>query len=352
MAFTEQTLNRLYKIGLVIALIAIAIYLSVVFFDLIVMLIISMLLALVFNPLVTFIETQGIPRFASVFVVFLLVGVLVFFGLSVFIPKVVTQMNLLGASLSQDKISNILLEIEETIKKYAPFTNAKEVTQQIGTSISGTFINFIQNISNIVSRIFSVAALAVIIPFMTFFLLKDKTAITKGIINIMPNKYFEVSYWVIKKISDKLAVFVSSWIFDAFMVGFLSAVGLTILGIQNSITIGFIAGIGHLIPYFGPIIGGLPAIIISVIQFGDLSRLPSIFIMFILVYVIDNGFIQPNVFSKSTDMHPLMIIILILIGSQVMGVFGMLLAVPTATVIKTAAREIYFGYRNYKIIHA
>jgi predicted PurR-regulated permease PerM len=168
----------------------------------------------------------------------------------------------------------------------------------------------------------------------------------------MPNRYFEVSYWVIRKISIQLGRFVRGWILDAFLVGFLSALGLSILGINNSVSIGVIAGIGHLIPYFGPIIGGIPAIIISVVQFGDLSMLPSIIIMFLIIYTIDNGFIQPNVFSKSTDFHPIVIIVLIIAGSSLMGVIGMLLAIPTATVVKTAAKEIYNGYKNYKIIKA
>ena len=166
----------------------------------------------------------------------------------------------------------------------------------------------------------------------------------------MPNKYFEVSYSVIRKISIQLGRFVRGWIFDAFMVGLLSGIGLAILGIDNAASIGLIAGIGHLIPYFGPILGGIPAIIISVIQFGNFSMLPKILLMFCCIYLLDNGFIQPNVFSKSTDIHPLMIIFLIIIGSQTMGILGMLLAVPAATVIKTAAREIYLGYKNYKII--
>jgi predicted PurR-regulated permease PerM len=85
------------------------------------------------------------------------------------------------------------------------------------------------------------------------------------------------------------------------------------------------------------------------IQFGDFSMLPSITIMFAIIYTFDNGYLQPNVFSKSTDLHPLTIIILILIGSQLLGVIGMLLAVPLATVIKTASREIYFGFKKYKI---
>jgi predicted PurR-regulated permease PerM len=74
--------------------------------------------------------------------------------------------------------------------------------------------------------------------------------------------------------------------------------------------------------------------------------------MFLIIYTIDNGFIQPNVFSKSTDFHPVTIIVLIIAGSKLLGVFGMLLAIPTATVVKTAAKEIYNGYKNYKIIKA
>src|SRR4030042_4125994 len=350
MPLAEQNLRTIYKVIIGTLIFALVIYICLLFFDIIIMLVISMLLAFAFNPIVAFLEKNRITRFGAVLIIFALCAVILFMGLSILIPKVITQMNILAANLNQEKVTIILRQIEEGIKKYIPFIKAQDISSQLSTSISAAFMKSLQNLSNIVTSVFSIAVLAVIIPFMTFFLLKDKPRIIKGIINIMPNRYFEVSYWVIKKISDQLGRFVSGWLLDAFMVGFLSAVGLTILGIQNSTTIGVIAGIGHLIPYFGPIIGGVPAIIISVIQFGDFSRLPSIIIMFILVYVIDNGLIQPNVFSKSTDMHPLLIIILILLGSKVLGVFGMLLAVPAATVIKTAAREIYFGYKNYKII--
>lgn len=71
--------------------------------------------------------------------------------------------------------------------------------------------------------------------------------------------------------------------------------------------------------------------------------------MILIVYIIDNGIVQPYVYSKSVDMHPLIIILLILIGSQLFGVLGMLLAIPTATVFKTLVKEIYFALKNYKI---
>ena len=129
------------------------------------------------------------------------------------------------------------------------------------------------------------------------------------------------------------------------MIGF----GFYFIGIDNAMSLGVIAGLGHLIPYFGPIIGGLPAAIISVVQYGDLSQIPLITLIVLATYTLDNGFVQPYVFGKSVDMHPIAIILLIICGGTLFGLVGMLLAIPVATVIKTFAKEIYFATKNYRI---
>lgn len=350
MSISDISLKKVTKFLLGLVSLVFLVYFSVIIFDIIIMLILSILLAFIFNPLVMFLEKNGLNRLVSVLLVFLIAAFLTIFGFSVLIPKIVKQLNVISTNFSKENIDAVLGQFNQTLTEVLPLVSAEEITQQISTFFSELLVNSINNITEIVTSIISILAIVVIVPFMTFFILKDKHKIVKGIIDVMPNKYFEVSYWVIKKISDQLGRYVRSWIFDAFIVGLMATIGLSILGIQNSITIGAIAGIGHLIPYFGPVIGGLPAIIISLIQFGDLSMLPSITLMFVIIYTFDNGYIQPNVFSKGTDIHPLLIIILILVGSQAMGILGMLLAVPAATVIKTAAREIYYGYKNYRII--
>lgn len=352
MSFSEITLRKITKFLLGLAAIAFLVYFSMIIFDIIIMLVLSVLLAFIFNPLVMFFEKNGLNRLFSVLLVFLIATLVIIFGFSVLIPKIVKQMNIIAENFTKENVDAVLGQFNETLNKFIPFLKAEDISQQISSFFSDMLVNSINNLSEIVTSIISVLAIVVIVPFMTFFILKDKHKIVKGIIDVMPNKYFEVSYWVIKKISYQLGRYVRSWIFDAFIVGVMAIIGLSILGIKNSITIGAIAGIGHLIPYFGPVIGGLPAIIISLIQFGDLSMLPSITFMFLIIYTFDNGYIQPNVFSKGTDIHPLLIIILILVGSQAMGILGMLLAVPAATVIKSAAREIYYGYKNYRIIRA
>lgn len=351
MTTTEKFFKYFYRTIGILALLGFILYFTSLFLDIIALLIIAILIAMIFNPLVTIFENWGINRMLSVLLVFLLSGVVIFVSLSVLIPKIASQMNTLASTVTEENINILFIQIEEEIKNYIPFVDSAEFAAKMEEFISGLLFESIDNISNIVSSIVSVLAISVIVPFMSFFLLKDNTQIIKGIVNIVPNRFFEFSYWVIDQISFKLGRFVRGWIFDAFLVGALAAIGLTILGIQNSITIGFVAGVGHLIPYFGPLIGGIPAIVISLLQFGNFSMLPEIIIMFVIIYSVDNGYIQPKIFSKTTDIHPLMIILLILMGSQIFGIFGMLLAVPAATVVKTAARAIYFGFKNYKIIN-
>ncbi|MFA7289012.1 MAG: AI-2E family transporter [Melioribacteraceae bacterium] len=352
MTTKEVYIKKIIRLSGIVISLLLSLYLAYLFIDIIVIITISLLIAMIFNPVVDFIEEKGLPRLFSVFIVVITAGCAIALGIWILIPKIMGQFNTILATLSKESVENFSGQLETFIKKFVPFVNSSELVAKIQNLLTNSIYNVVNNLSDFISSILSLLTLFVIVPFMIFFFLKDKKSITKGIINIMPNRYFEVSYWVIRKISIQLGRFVRGWILDAFLVGFLSALGLSILGINNSVSIGVVAGIGHLIPYFGPIIGGIPAIIISVVQFGDLSMLPSILVMFLIIYTIDNGFIQPNVFSKSTDFHPVTIIVLIIAGSKLLGVFGMLLAIPTATVVKTAAKEIYNGYKNYKIIKA
>lgn len=346
----QQTfIGNFKKYFLYISIILVILLLFYVFLDIFILLAISTLIALIFNPVVTNLEKIGIKRTIGTILVFILVSGFLSLAISFLLPKLINQFEVIYNNLNQDKISTFLNQLQKLIKKYIPFSKNLDLNKYVLEFFTNLFSNVFNNISQILTGIFSIIAALVIIPFMTFFILKDTKRIHKGIVNLMPNRYFEMSYLVLGKIGEQLGRFVRGWILDATFVGVSVAIALSILGVQNSVSIGFIAGLGHLVPYFGPLIGGLPAIIISIIQFGDFTMLPSITLTFLIIYTFDNGFVQPNIFSKSTDMHPLVIIILIIIGNQLLSVFGMLLAVPVATVIKTAAFEIYHGFKKFQI---
>lgn len=341
--------KKYIQIFLLLLSVGLFFYFSFLLVNVLVLIAVSVLLGFIFVPFVRLFEGQGFSRTISTLIVFAVFGFLFYLGLSFVIPKFFFQMDQVLASLKDFSLNDELNDLEKKILSIFPLFHKGDLSLKVQGIISTSFNDAINHITQYVSGIVSVAAFLVIVPFITFYLLKDSAVIQKGLIHIVPNKYFEMSYWILKRVTLQLGRFVRGWIFDAAFVGITIGFGFYFIGLPNALPLGVIAGIGHLVPYLGPVIGGIPAIVLSIMQTGDLSQVPLIMTIVALTYTLDNGFVQPYVFSKSVDMHPVIIILLIIIGSELFGLLGMLLAVPTATVVKTAATEIYFAYKNYSI---
>jgi predicted PurR-regulated permease PerM len=309
---SDSTYKRTLQVLLWAAGIIILFYLVYLLTEIIIILALSILLALIFHPLVNTIESRGFNRFSSTLLVFAAFALIIYFSLSVIIPKLVFQMNQLIAAIEGFSFDEEMHALEATITRYLPFIEPGSISKRIETFFSSQLINILDSMTELLSSIVSIIAVVVIVPFITFFLLKDSRRILQGMLHTIPNKYFEMSYYVLKKVSLQLGLFVRAWIFDATFVGVMIGFGFYFIGIPNALPLGVIAGLGHLIPYFGPVIGGVPAAIVSIVQYGDFSQIPAITLVVLITYAFDNGFVQPYVFGKSVDMHPIVIILLII----------------------------------------
>lgn len=315
------------------------------FTDVFIAFIICLLFALVLSPLVDFIQGLGLGRSLSILVVYAIIGIALYFIFNLIAPSFVEQSDSLRQSYKEFQVSEKLKTSEKWIEKNVPYLKKGDVGKEIETYVKSSFSKAEDFISGVVSTVLYI----IIIPFVTFFILRDRQRLKNGLIGLVPNRYFEMTVNIIDKIEKQLSSYVRAWLLDAFILGLLSFAGLSILGINNAIIVGLAAGAGHLIPYAGPIIGGIPAILISVIQFGDFHMVLPIVILFTVIYVLDSSFIQPYLFSKGAEMNPIVIIALILIGNQILGAFGALIAIPVATILKVSARETINGFRNYKL---
>jgi len=144
---------------------------------------------------------------------------------------------------------------------------------------------------------------------------------------------------------------------DALIVGILSTVGLFIINlvfdgpIPYFFFIGMLAGVANLIPYLGPIVGAVPALTLAI-----LNNPPNlgivllwIVIVFVIVQVIDNAIVSPLVVSKSVNMHPVIVVTVVIIGGNIAGAMGMLFAVPFTGIIKVTSSQIIWGLKNYRL---
>lgn len=340
----KQISNITKTIILLIPLLIIGAF-AALFTDVFVTLVICLMLALVLNPVVDWLESGGLNRTLSIIIVYLIMGVAFYLAYKLLIPSIAEQAASLQKSFKEFELSDKIRVVERWLEKNVPYLKKGDIAGEMEAALKGSFTK----VQDLISGVLQTAFLIFIIPFITFFILRDRQLIKKGLISIVPNKYFEMTINIFNKIETQLSSYVRGWLLDALFVGVFSTLGLSLLGINNSIIIGIMAGSGHLIPYAGPIVGGIPAILISFIQFGDGHMVLPIIIMFAVIYVLDNTIAQPYIFSKSADMNPVTIIALLLIGNQVLGAFGALMAIPIATVLKVSARETINGFRNYKL---
>ena len=345
---TKAKSNRpLVKVLFLLSIIVAAFWIASYFPDLVLTLIISVFLAFILRPYVLFLEFRlGIRRIYSVVIIFLLLGGILIIGCVVFIPIAIERLKVLYDSFKNFPLDQKLNEAVVNISSGFPFLNPETVTRKVHEFIQSG----VQSLKDMLASAAGFLVNLVIIPFITFFILAEGDAALKRTIERVPNKYFEMTLNVLNKIQLELVGYLHGWFLDSVIVGFLNIIAFYIIGVQYAILLGVFAGICNLIPYVGPFFGVIPALLISLTQYGDFRQAFMIIVVtLVLVQLLDNVIIQPLCFSKTVDMHPVTVIIVLIIGNSLMGIAGMLLAIPLATILMVSAVETYWGLKNYQI---
>ncbi|MFA4839076.1 MAG: AI-2E family transporter [Candidatus Neomarinimicrobiota bacterium] len=318
------------------------------------MVIISWIFAMILMPAVDFMESKGLNRGIAIIIVMIAILIGIVTTAFLVFPAIIRAVDQIKIKLESNVLAQISIQLEAVFKKH--FNNpelARNVTTKLNDSING----MLGNMSGFLNNAGSFAASLAIIPFVTFFLIKDTRLFKRALISRVPNKYFELSLNVLHKISDQLSKYIQGQALDAAIVGALSVIGLFSINlafdhpVSQFVFIGLLAGIANLIPYLGPVVGAVPAMMMVVINnpANMMNILLWIAITFALVQFIDNMFVSPLVVSKSVNMHPLTVVIVVIIGGNVAGAIGMLFAVPTFGIIKVTLTEIIWGLKNYKL---
>jgi len=206
------------------------------------------------------------------------------------------------------------------------------------------------SVFSIIGSMVSIVTTLIIIPFATFFFLKDGRHIKKSLISMIPNRYFEMTLNLLYKTDQQLGGYLRGQFFDAMIIGILAIIALWILKVPYFILIGVFAGLTNMIPYVGPLTGAVTAIIVVLITGGGSHQIVFVAIAFAIIQLLDNVLVQPLVVAKTVNLHPLLIIFAVIIGGQFFGILGMILAVPVTGMIKVLVNEFYISIRKYRII--
>ncbi len=309
---------------------------------------IAAVLSLIGRPIVGILKSK--LKFKNTFAVIITMLILIglFVGLVLmFIPLIIEQgrnLSLLNIEELQGNIENLYYQVSEyfAINNLDVEQSFKDsnLLSKLDYSIIPNFLNSV--ISGFGS--FSIGLFSVL--FIAFFLLKDSHLLEQGILILVPDSEETRSKKSFDKIKNLLSRYFIGLIFQILILFVIYTIVLLVFGIKNAIVIAFLCALLNLVPYVGPLIGGILMLILTMTSnidasFSDVILPKTIYVMigFVFGQLVDNFFSQPQIFSKATKAHPLEIFLVILIAGILFGVIGLIVAIPTYTAIKVVLKE-------------
>ncbi len=191
--------------------------------------------------------------------------------------------------------------------------------------------------------------IAFIVPLFLFFMLKDKRQLKHLVLGICPNKIFERFYFLFFELNKNIGDYIFAKIVEAFIVGSMITIGLLVLDVKFSLILGVVAGLTNIIPYLGPLLGFVPALVLAFVEYGASSTTGAICLIFLVANAIDLALVFPILVSKIVDLHPVLVVVSVILGSQYLGLAGMIVSIPLAAAAKLLLTEIYQEFYGTKL---
>jgi predicted PurR-regulated permease PerM len=329
---------------------------------------ISGVLSFIGRPLVEFLNHLKlwkfhIPKAICAFVTVIILWGIIFLSIYIFVPLLSQQVNQF-ASIDSSQIVELIESPLRQMESVIGFFNsdlAHEITVQnwvMGKISEVLSAEFIQNFLSSLLSVFGNIAVAIFsITFITFFFLKDERLFFEAIMLWVPEKYEEGARRALGSIKRLLTRYFIGIVIQSTCIMILITTGMSIVGLKftQALTIGLVIGTLNIIPYVGPWLGGSIGITMGIASNLDMSftgvilpMVTGMIIVIIVTQIIDNVLFQPFIFASSVNAHPLEIFIVILAAGSFAGVAGMILAIPSYTVLRVIGKEFFNHFKTIK----
>ena len=304
----------------------------------------SYILLFALKPLVNELDQRGVRHVFSVLIVFFgsfggLVLLLVFI-----IPALINEFTGIQDNMNEysRSFNTFIANLQSLFLRYSSglsfFSPDGEFVPDIKRYLNSFLQFFVQHITSLLSTL---VLYCMVIPFATFFLLLDEQRITKKMISLVPNRYFEITLNLLYNLNRQSGLILRGMFISVAIISILSSLGLWLIDLHFPIIIGVFAGVSNLIPYAGPIVGIVAAFVTAVMTGSPSEIFFSIILVFIIVQLIDNTLIQPIVMAKSSNLHPLLVLFLVILGSSFGGVIGMFAVVPIVSLSQIVVKILF-----------
>ncbi|MRH43029.1 AI-2E family transporter [Aquibacillus halophilus] len=302
------------------------------FFKIFTPFIIAGIIAFLLHPVVEKLHQYNFPRWLAIIVIYLLFfGVLGYVGYKAF-PAVIHQLRDLNENLPQfiDTYRKTIYNMYEKTS-FLPETvhdRMDEFLHDLEAFIGDLLTDAVRQLTKILDVVIVIA----VIPVLVFYMLKDFDLIKQTLWKLTPKKYRLEGKELVIEIDKSLGNYIRGQLLVCFFVSLTTYGILLFIDMKYPLLLAIIMGITNIIPYFGPIIGAIPAVVIAFTI--SINMAIYVIIAVFVVQIIEGNLLSPFIVGKSIKIHPILIILALLIGGEMGGIIGMIVAVPLLTVTK------------------
>lgn len=311
------------------------------------------LLAYLCDPLVNRLTAWRISRIWAVTIVFLFILLVLVAFILYLIPVIEGEVSAMVATiprqvdyLQQQALPWLLAHLNISTDQVVNVNSVKSIVannlSKVGNVSSWTIKTALYSGKRVIDWVVNLL-LAFIV---TFYLLRDWPRVIKSVHSLIPRSIEPKVASIVGECNTVLGAFFRGQLLVMLSLSIMYAVLLSLIGLQAAILIGFIIGIASIVPYLGAIIGFLLSVGAAFIQFQAWLPILWVLIIFSVGHVIDNAYLTPKLVGDRVGLHPVAVVFSILVGGKLFGFFGVLLALPVASVLMVLLRHIHDYYRH------
>jgi predicted PurR-regulated permease PerM len=304
--------------------------------EVIVLLFISVILVSAMEPAVDFLQKKKIPRSVTVLGLYIVILAVISVAVSFLVPPMVKQFQELSQNFAQysQNFKDSLGPINNFIEINHINLGTSQILGDLGSGVSGITQNIFSKTLGIFSGLLSV----VIIFSLAFYMSVEENGIKNFITSVTPKKHQEYAINISERIKNKIGKWLLGQLFVMFVIFVMDSIGLYLVGVPYALILGIFAGLMEVIPYVGPIISGIPGVILGFMISPTTGFLA--FLVYLIAQQVEGNVVIPVVMKKAVGLNPIAIILALLIGAKIAGVLGVILSIPIATAIGLFIRDI------------
>ena len=298
---------------------------------------IGFLVAWLFEPLVKKLQAKKVPRLVGCILSYLIILGVIFLIAYMFIPSLITQIKDFVAA-APEIFKELTKFVTNIIEKFDTnhLVNIKDVKKEITSIISNFGMGLVSNLPEYalsIGKTIINGGLNFVLGLMIgFYLLFDFDKVNENIDKMLPKTWKENFRELTKRINTSLRSYVQGVLLVMFLVFLTQSIGLTLAGMEAPLLFALFCAVTDIIPYFGPYIGGIPAVIVG-FTISPITGI-CVLISILVVQLLENNFYQPLIMGHTMQLHPVTIMLGLLIFEHFFGILGMVIATPVIACIK------------------